>query len=561
MKRILLTIITTCLFCNIYGEGHVNLDSLYRVLDAAIDSADIFLQKKEQHIASLKKEYLSAKTDMQKYDAATKIYTEYIPFENDSAIAYQYLCIDLAKKLGRDDLLATATISLANQLSNSGFYNEARIHLSEVPGKYINDDYLLGMNHLYGEMGFYSHDPKLSRAFHQQANEIRASLLERLDTTSISWLSFRTTLLNNENRQEEALQYSDRWMKACETGSRSFAIMAFFRSEIYRKMGDVEMQRYWLIQSALTDIRDAIMDQGSLWSLANSLINEKEDVNRAHRYIDFSWKCLTRFSTHMRSWLVAPVVARINDEYKQQLQTANNHLRWTIGIISLLLIGILLSLLYVMKKRRQLAIARNDLNSLNDQLAVKNQQLLDNNTLLSNANQLLSETNEQLRNAIIHLNDTTRVKDEYIGKFLTICSDYINKLDNYRIKVNRKLKANQYNDLLRMTSSEHLKEDELKELLENFDSVFLNLFPSFIDDFNALLRKEERIYPTDRNSLNTDLRIFALIRLGIDESSKIAEFLHYSPNSIYAYRARIKNKAVGNRDDFERMVKEIGMQQ
>ncbi|MBR5351815.1 MAG: transcriptional regulator [Prevotella sp.] len=337
--------------------------------------------------------------------------------------------------------------------------------------------------------------------------------------------------------------------------------MAFFRSEIYRKLGDVEMQRYWLIQSALADIRNAIMDQGSLWSLANSLISKKEDVNRAHRYIDFSWKCLTRFSTHMRSWQVAPVVARINDEYKQQLQTANNHLRWTIGIISLLLLGLLFSLLYVMKKRRQLAKARNELNSLNDQLEVKNQQLLENNTLLSDANQMLSDTNEQLRNAIMHLNDTTRVKDEYIGKFLTICSDYINKLDNYRIKVNRKLKANQYNDLLRMTSSEHLKEDELKELLENFDSVFLHLFPTFIDDFNALLRKEERIIPTDRNSLNTDLRIFALIRLGIDESSKIAEFLHYSPNSIYAYRARIKNKAAGNRDNFEQMVKEIGMQQ
>jgi len=112
-----------------------------------------------------------------------------------------------------------------------------------------------------------------------------------------------------------------------------------------------------------------------------------------------------------------------------------------------------------------------------------------------------------------------------------------------------------------MTSSEQLKEDELQELLEHFDAVFLRLFPSFIDDFNALLRKDEKIIPADRNALNTDLRIFALIRLGIDESSKIAEFLHYSPNSIYAYRARIKNKATGNRDDFERQVKEIGMQQ
>ena len=255
------------------------------------------------------------------------------------------------------------------------------------------------------------------------------------------------------------------------------------------------------------------------------------------------------------------MVTHINDAYKQQLRTANNRLRWTIGIISLLLVGLLLSLLYVIKKRRQLAMARNELNSLNDQLAVKNEQLLENNTLLQDANRRLSDTNEQLRSAIIHLNDSTRVKDEYIGKFLTICSDYIDKLDNYRIKVNRKLKANQYNDLLRMTSSEQLKEDELKELLENFDAVFLRLFPSFIDDFNALLRKDEKIIPADRNALNTDLRIFALIRLGIDESSKIAEFLHYSPNSIYAYRARIKNKAAGNRDDFERLVKEIGMQQ
>ena len=112
---------------------------------------------------------------------------------------------------------------------------------------------------------------------------------------------------------------------------------------------------------------------------------------------------------------------------------------------------------------------------------------------------------------------------------------------------------------MRMTSSEQLKEDEVKELFDNFDTVFLHLFPTFIDDFNALLRPEERIYPTGKSRLNTDLRIFALIRLGIDESSKIAEFLRYSPNSIYAYRSRMKGKAVGNREEFEEKVKEIGL--
>ena len=125
--------------------------------------------------------------------------------------------------------------------------------------------------------------------------------------------------------------------------------------------------------------------------------------------------------------------------------------------------------------------------------------------------------------------------------------------------MNRKLKANQVKDLLQMTGSEQLKKDELEELLQNFDTVFLHLFPSFVNDFNLLLRPEERIVLENLNALNTELRIFALIRLGINESSKIAEFLGYSPNSIYAYRARTKNKAAGSRDSFEDQVREIGL--
>ena len=541
---------------NVSGVNTINLDELYHALDAAIDSADIFLQRKMVKIDSLKQTYRTAVSDMDKFNAATRVYVEYVPFENDSAIAYQYVCIDLAEKMGRQDLKAEVTAGLAYQLANSGFYNEARIHFSEIPKKYLTGHllvtYFSGINHLYGEMGFYSHDPRLSRQFHQKADSVRNSLLAQLDTTSISWLALRTMALNNQGKPEEALRYSDEWLKQCQPGVRSYAIMSFFRSEIYKKMGNTEMQRYWLIQAALVDVRNGIMDQGALWSLANSLILEDDDLERSHRYIDFSWKCLTRFSTHMRSWLVAPVVDRINAEYKERLQTANEQLLWTLTLISLLLVGLLMLLAYVMRKRRQLARARNELKSAN-------KELKDANTLLSQTNEQLSDANKQLRQAIIHLNDSNRVKEEYIGKFLSICSEYIDKLDNYRIKVNRKLKANQYQDLIRLTGSEQLKEDEQKELLDNFDAVFIHLFPTFIDEFNALLRPEEHIMPSGKSLLNTDLRIFALIRLGIDESSKIAEFLHYSPNSIYAYRARIKNKAAGNREDFERLVKEIGI--
>ena len=419
--------------------------------------------------------------------------------------------------------------------------------------------YLKGMNHLYGEMGYYSHDKKLRDQFFSRSAAFRDSLLQILPEDSYGYNALRSVELNNQGNTDEALKCSDKWMKLAKPGSRDYATMSFYRSEIFRNMGDAEMERYWLIMSALTDIRQAIMDQAALWSLANSLMNEEGNLDRAYKYMDFSWECISYFSTHMRSWLVTPILTRINDKYKQNLHQAYTNLIWTTVAISLLLIGLLVLLLYVSKKRRQLAVIRNELKNANDELGQLNYQLSAKNHDLSEANQRLSDINEQLRQAIIHLNDSNRVKDEYIGKFLSVCSEYIDKLDNYRIKVNRKLKAGQQADVLRMTSSEQLREDELAELFDHFDDIFLRLFPTFIDDFNALLRPGEEIVPTEKNHLNTDLRIFALIRLGIEESSKIAEFLRYSPNSIYAYRTRIRNKAVGNRDEFEKLVKEIGI--
>ena len=150
------------------------------------------------------------------------------------------------------------------------------------------------------------------------------------------------------------------------------------------------------------------------------------------------------------------------------------------------------------------------------------------------------------------------MKEEYIGRFLSLCAQYVDKLDNYRKMVNKKMKNKELDELYRITKSTELKEQEIEELNQNFDSVFLHLFPNFIDDFNALLLPEVQVQPKE-NRLTTDIRIFALIRLGIDDSSKIAEFLHYSVNTIYNYRARIKNGAVVDREDFERMVKELGM--
>ena len=563
MKRCLLAILFIILYGSSGWANKVNLDSLYRVLDAAIDSSAIYKKQKLDDINALEKQYAAARNDQEKYQFALSLFREYIAFINDSALNYIQVCMECAERMGRKDLQTRSELALAYQLADTGFYPEAEIHFKAISKDQLTDDlmitYLTGMNHLYGEMGYYSHDNKLREEFFAKSSIIRDSLLLLLPEDSYSYNSLKSIELNNQGKTDEALKCSDKWMKLAKPGTRDYATMSFYRSEIYRNQGDIEMERYWLIMSALTDIRHAIMDQAALWSLANSLMNEEGDLDRAYKYMDFSWECISYFSTHMRSWLVSPILTRINDKYKESLHQANTNLIWTIAAISLLVIGLLMLLFYVSKKRRQLAVIKNELKYANDELGELNTQLSAKNNDLSEANQLLSDINEQLRQAIIHLNDSNRVKDEYIGKFLSVCSDYIDKLDNYRIKINRKLKAGQQADVLRLTSSEQLKEDELKELFDHFDDIFLRLFPTFIDDFNALLRPGEAIIPTEKNHLNTDLRIFALIRLGIEESSKIAEFLRYSPNSIYAYRARIKNKAAGNRDEFEKNVKEIGI--
>ena len=224
----------------------------------------------------------------------------------------------------------------------------------------------------------------------------------------------------------------------------------------------------------------------------------------------------------------------------------------SIIVVSILALWLLGVLLFLHRRNRQLDAARNELK-------VSNEQLSTLNTQLSTQKEELSQLNAQLSTLNSQLSESNQVKEEYIGRFMSLCSQYIDKLDDYRKMVNKKMKNKELDELYRLSKSSELKEQEVEELLQNFDSVFLHLFPNFVNDFNALLQPEMQIHPKSENRLVTEIRIFALIRLGIEDSSKIAEFLHYSVNTIYNYRARIKNGALDNRESFERRVKMLGM--
>lgn len=171
---------------------------------------------------------------------------------------------------------------------------------------------------------------------------------------------------------------------------------------------------------------------------------------------------------------------------------------------------------------------------------------------LKEANQQLETLNLQLQEANARLGVKNTIKEEYIGFVLSLCSDYISKLDRYRKNINRKVKAHLYSELYDMTESQAMMQTELKAFYEHFDSVFLHVYPDFVSDFNRLLQPQSQLH-TKEGCLNTELRIFALMRLGITDSQKIADFLHCSLQTVYNNRLRTRQKAI-DRETFDKQL-------
>ena len=267
------------------------------------------------------------------------------------------------------------------------------------------------------------------------------------------------------------------------------------------------------------------------------------DMERAYQYMRFSWNATKFYNARLRSWQSADVLSLIDKTYQAMIEKQNDRLQQNLLLITALLVLLIVALGYIYRQMKKLADARNHLQVANKQLNGLNEELRQMNSCLSSTNIELSESNQ--------------IKEEYIARFIKLCSTYINRLDAYRRMVNKKVSAGQIAELLKITRSQDALDEELEELYANFDTAFLHLFPNFVGKFNDLLQENEQILPKKGELLNTELRIFALIRLGIEDSSQIAEFLRYSVNTIYNYRAKVRNKARGSREDFDDLVRKI----
>lgn len=550
MKKILSLVYIMCFsaLTSSFAQNK-NIKDLYEQLDQAIEQSQYYINQKESRITKIKKQSRQGHTPQQLLTAYYKLYEEYKAYQSDSSIYYIHQAIDLAKRNNMKSDITKLRSLLALQYSTSGAFTEALHVLQSIDKKTLNNsnkkDYYIAFYHVYGELGFSNIqiDTDLSQEFYRKQNCCRDTLFSILSPNSEDYLMRKEVLLTSQNKLKEALKINDIRLSKCKKGSHEYGIVAYYRHLIYRSLKDEDMVKYWLLQSAICDVKCAINDQASLWILAEILSKEK-DVERSYKYINFSWNANKRFSTRIRGWQISPVLDTIDHNYQAELKKANHRLIFAIICVSLLVIALALLTFYVNKQKSYLSNARNELKKTNTQLEELNNKLSSTNGMLKASNDKLNESNG--------------VKEEYIGQFLGVCSHYIDKLDKMRLNVNKMVKNKQYNELYSMTKSSEVKEQELEELYANFDKVFLNLFPNFVEDLNGLLKEECQIHLSSPNKLSAIVRVFALIRLGIDDSTKIAEFLHYAVNTIYNYRAKLRNGAINDRNEFEKKVRELG---
>lgn len=531
------------------------IDSLLQKIDDAIEHKDEYVKKKTNRIGFLKAQLNNTRSKAAQYDLSYQLYEEYHPFMNDSAIYYLNRCADIAALSGDESNRGGCLALIALSCSNAGMYPEAESTLQAITPQKLKGInlglYYYAYAHLSGEIAFYGNFATMRQQYSKTAEHYRILMMKHLPANHKYSKQCREMMAYDKGDLKRSLSINTQWLKNVKTESTEYALVTYYRYLEYKAAGDSIQMMYWLAQSVLSDIRNAVMDQGSMWEMANLLMTAG-DVDRSYRYICFTSDCANRFGSRQRLSRISPLLSRIAQTYKTEVERKEQSLRNTLCAISIMAFLLLVALFYVYRKRTQLAATR-------DRLAQSNKQLHLSNTQLSELNAELSELNAKQATLNSQLAEANRIKEEYVGRFIRLCSIYIDKLSDLRKKVTRRVKNKQYAELTELTRSSEFKDRETTELYDNFDKAFLNLFPSFVSDFNALLKPEYQIVLTDNQSLNTVVRIFALIRLGITDSSKIAEFLHYSVNTIYNYRANIKNGAIGDRTEFENKVKLIGM--
>ncbi len=531
-------------------------------LDSLLTHSHTFVKQKEERLSALRKKY-NANTDAaHRYWIASDLYDEYCVYDSDSAMYYAERAINLAHQLNRRDLVDEMELNKAYIYSATGMLSEAENLLAR-----INPDSLstkLAMQYYEGVLFLSTHtDQYFGRQYDSKMYSMQMdSLLKQArrnitpDHPKFIWL-MGWSCLSSKKEAAEAIPIVRERVDFYDYSTRGNAMDAWVLAKLYERIGDSEKYLKYLILSAQADVRACNKEIASLEEIVQ-LLYDLGDYEHANFYLNYCISRANEYKSRVRTGRLAELQRKTLGAINESIEHQTKLNRIYIYILIFVLAILIASVLYILRQNKKLKASRINLSDANAALSSKVEELQSIRHQLHAANEKLRESYETAHNTARQLSEINDSKEQYIANIFTICSNYISSHEEFRANIHKLLTARKFEQAMQLVKSPELSYEEIKQLYANFDKIFLQLYPDFVADFNTLLREEEQISLKKADTLTTELRIYALVRLGLNDSVKIARFLHCSVQTVYNTRQRTRNKAAIPREEFAIRVRSLG---
>lgn len=506
---------------------HEDNNGLLRKLDDVISKKELFQIRKEKNIDDLKEQLTHAAGPAERYRLYDALFDEYLHYQADSALRYVDCRMEILPQLNAPELENEIAIDRATVMGVMGMYIEAMDQLEKIDSKVLSRETLLPYYQTYracyGWLADYTTNKEEKRKYLLKTDLYRDSIISVMPPEANKTIVTAEKCIVNGKADTALIMLNDALKETVD--ERQKVYIYYTLSEAYNMKKNTEKEVYYLILTAIADLESSVREYASLQKLAH-LMYKLGDIDRAYKYLSCSMEDAVACNARLRFIEVTEFFPIIDKAYKLKEEKERAVSRAMLISVSLLSLFLIIAIFFLYRWMKKLSAMRRDLSLANEQMLQVNKEL------------------EQ----------TGKIKEVYIARYLDRCVNYLDKLETYRRSLAKLAMASRIDDLFKAIKSEQFIRDERNEFYNEFDKSFLKLFPNFITSFNELLVEEGRIYPKSDELLTTELRIFALIRLGVVDSNRIAHFLGYSLATIYNYRSRMRNKAAGDKEQFEQDV-------